>query len=269
MNIPGRLTSDRFFRWAIILGVVLVLGGSMVSQLLMQLGGGPRHEPHDYSSQLPRDYPEGLKEMAIFPDGLPPFISSGGLYYPDKAVFDVGLGLGGLVLAFLAIELLLRTRRQLIRKRASIVRQLLNLGQLMAALLVGGSLVMITRHPFDESFLTHLSYANKIFVGSLAWGGLLILARGGLDRQLTCCRLKLNLLRWILLGVGIASYFLMTTLAAQTSFNGAALFEWLLTISTEMLTLSLLPILAASPERASEKTGEAIQAGRFPASSRG
>ena len=81
-----------------------------------------------------------------------------------------------------------------------------------------------------------------------AWpgGGLLTLARGGLDRQLACCRLKLNLLRWILLAVGLASYFLMTMLAAKQSFNGAAFFEWLLTISTELLTLSLLPILAAA-----------------------
>ena len=78
------------------------------------------------------------------------------------------------------------------------------------------------------------------------------LARGGLDRQLACCRLKLNPWRWILLGVGVVSYLLMTTLAAQKSFNGAALFEWLLTISTEMLTLSLLPILAAAPGSAEQ-----------------
>ena len=31
MNIPGRLTSDRFFRWAIILGVVESLGSVYVS----------------------------------------------------------------------------------------------------------------------------------------------------------------------------------------------------------------------------------------------
>ena len=46
--------------------------------------------------------------------------------------------------------------------------------------------------------------------------------------------------------MGLASYFLMTMLAAKQSFNGAAFFEWLLTISTELLTLSLLPILAAA-----------------------
>jgi len=246
MNIPSRLTSDGLFRRAIILGVVLVLGGSVVSQLLMQMGGGPRHQPLDFSAQLPSDFSEDLKKVAIFPDGLPPFISSGGIHYPEKAVFDVGLGLGGLVFAFLAIELFLRTRGALSVARASILRHLLNLGQLLAALLVGGSLVMITRYPFDVSFLKHLFYANNIFYGSLAWGGLLILARGGLDRQLACCRLKLNLLRWILLAVGIASYVLMTMLAAKQSFNGAAFFEWLLTISTELLTLSLLPILAGA-----------------------
>jgi len=83
MSIPSQLGSDRFFRRAILLGVVLVLGGSVGSQLLMQLGGSPRHEPLDFSEQLP----EALKGVAQFPDGLPPFISSGGLYYPDKVVF--------------------------------------------------------------------------------------------------------------------------------------------------------------------------------------
>ena len=256
MNIPSRLTSDRLFRRAIMLGVVLVLGGSVGSQLLMQLGGGPRHQPLDFSDQLPSHFSEDLKKVAIFPDGLPPFISSGGLYYPDKAVFDVGLGLGGLVFAFLAIELFLRTRSTLSEARGSIVRHLLNLGQLLAALLVGGSLVMITRYPYNVNFLGHLFYANNIFYGSLAWGGLLTLARGGLDRPLGCCGLKINLLRWILLAVGIASYVLMTMLAAQQSFNGAAFFEWLLTISTELLTLSLLPILAAVPGAPLEKTAE-------------
>ncbi|MDP7206714.1 MAG: hypothetical protein QGH11_14160, partial [Pirellulaceae bacterium] len=149
MNIPSRLTSDRLFRRAIILGVVLVLGGSVGSQLLMQMGGGLRHQPLDFSAQLPSDFSEDLKKVAIFPDGLPPFISSGGLYYPDKAVFDVGLGLGGLVFSFLAIEIFLRTRSTLSEARASIVRHLLNLGQLLSALLVGGSLVMITRYPFN------------------------------------------------------------------------------------------------------------------------
>ena len=257
MSIPSQLSSDRVFRSAILLGVVLVLGGSVGSQLLMQVGGSPRHEPLDFSEQLP----DALKGVAQFPDGLPPFISSGGLYYPDKAVFDLGLGLGGLVFAFLAIELFLRTSSQISGAGASIVRHLLNVGQLLAALLVGGSLVMITQHPFNVSFLKHLFYANNIFYGSLAWGGLMTLARGGLDRQLACCRLKLNLWRWILLGVGVVSYLLMTTLAAQKSFNGAALFEWLLTISTEMLTLSLLPILAAAADSAEQPPMEELSAG--------
>ena len=46
----------------------------------------------------------------------------------------------------------------------------------------------------------------------------------------------------------------MTMLAGKQSFNLAAFFEWLLTISTELLTLSLLPILAAAAETRLEKT---------------
>ena len=60
MGLPGQLSSDRFFRRAIILGVVLVLGGSVGSQLLMQVDGSPRHEPLDFSEQLP----DALKGVA-------------------------------------------------------------------------------------------------------------------------------------------------------------------------------------------------------------
>ena len=65
MSIPGQLCSDRCFKWTIILGVVLVLGGSVGSQLLMQVGGSPRHEPLDFSKQLP----EALKGVRSSPTG--------------------------------------------------------------------------------------------------------------------------------------------------------------------------------------------------------
>jgi hypothetical protein len=261
MNIPDRLTSDRFFHKAIIVGVCLVLGASVVSQLLMQLGGGDRDKPLDFSKQLD-GYDDDFKKMAIFPKGLPPFISSGGLHYPEKAVFDLGLGLGGLVFWFLGLEIFLRTRAELARQQASRARHLFNGGQLLATLLVGGSLVMTTRYPFDISFLKHLFFATGIFYGSLAWGLLLILARSGLDRQLACCGWKLNRLRWVLLGVAVASFLLTAFLVRRGENNGAALFEWLLAISSQGLVLSLLPTLVVAAGSAEQPPVEGTPEGR-------
>ena len=230
------LMDDRWYRRLIVVAVCLVIGASVGSQLLMQFGGGPRDEPMDLSDQIGEDF-QGL---AIFPDGLPPFISSGGLFYPEKAIFDWGLGLGGIVFCILAIELTIRTQRELISRESHRLRTALNLGQFIAALVVGISLVMLTQYPFHLYFLNHLLVANGIFYGSMVWGGLLTLARSGLDGKIQWQGFSLNHWRWLLVVIGVASYFLMTGFGAQRSFHLSALFEWLLTLSSEAITLTLL-----------------------------
>ena len=227
---------DLWYRRLIVLAVSLVIGASVGSQILMQLGGGPRNERMDLSDQIGDDF----KGLAIFPDGLPPFISSAGLFYPEKAIFDWGLGLGGIIFCILGIEVTVRTQRELISTGANVLRTALNLGQLIAALGVGVSLVMLTRYPFNVSFLNHLLIANGIFYGSMVWGGLLTLARSGLDGKIQWRGFSINHGRWLLVVMGVVSYFLMTGFGAQRSFNLSALFEWLLTLSSEAITLTLL-----------------------------
>ena len=49
---------DEVFRRAIQIGVFLVVGCCLISQVMMQLGGGERDEPMDLRDQVPDDFEE-------------------------------------------------------------------------------------------------------------------------------------------------------------------------------------------------------------------
>ena len=247
MNLPARLVSDKRFKLLLFFATGLILDGALLSQLIMQVSGGPRNEAMDFSEQVP----EEVAELAIFPDGLPPFISSGGIFVPEKIFFNIGIGLGGLLFCLCGIELFLRTHHVLRQGRSLVLPMFCTLGQCLMAILVGGCLFMLTHHPFDVSFKMHVLYANSIFYGSLAWGLLLILSRMGLDRELSCRGWPLNRLRWLLLMTGIICFALMLELVMWLQFNAAALFEWLMTFSTLGLALTLLPIVRTGESQAS------------------
>jgi len=244
MALPESLVKDQVLRKAVIAGFVLVLGACILSQIMMQLGGGPRDEPMDLSSQITIPGDDTLGSLAIFPDGMPPFISCGGVFYPEKAVFDIGLTLGGLLFCFLGIEMFLRTESSLKASNGSNWRRCANVGQLASAWVIGISMVMITRHPFDVSLMTHLFYAMNIFHGSYIWGIFIAVSRGQLDQSLTYRNWSVNNIRWVLAGSGILSFILMSIMIPTGNFAIAAFFEWTMTFAAEGQALALLPILA-------------------------
>ncbi len=51
-----QLFNDYYLRKAIITGVILVVCSCIISQVMMQLGGGLRDEPLDLSDQVPEDF---------------------------------------------------------------------------------------------------------------------------------------------------------------------------------------------------------------------
>jgi len=245
MALPDRLVSDELLRKAVIAGFVVVLGACIVSQVMLQLGGGPRDEPMDLSSQFPAGSNDSLGSAAVFPDGLPPFISCGGVFYPEKAVFDVGLAIGGLLFCFLGVAMFLRTGSSLRESGGSNWRRGANVGQLASACVIGVSMVMITRHPFDVSLMMHLFYAMNIFYGSFIWGTFLTLSRSRLDGELTCRgNWKLSTIRWSMVAAGFISFVLMSVMVANGNLTLAAFFEWTLTFAAEGQALTILPILA-------------------------
>ena len=64
---------DEVVRRAIQIGVFLVVGCCLISQVMMQLGGGERDEPMDPRDQVPDDFDD---EGLVFEEGFPPFIST-------------------------------------------------------------------------------------------------------------------------------------------------------------------------------------------------
>lgn len=239
MTLPDRFVSDYLLTKAIIAGVAFVLGACILSQVMLQLGGGPRDEPIDVSDQLP----ESLANDTGLLDAKAPFISSGGVFYPEKAVFDIGIALGGLLFLGLGVEMFLRTSAQLRSGGRPIWAHLFNLAQLGTALIVGTSLVMLTRNPFDQRFVAHIFYAMLIFQVGVAWTAALTLSRWSLDRHLLWRGWSINHIRLGMVIGGFASFHLMLYLIAKGQMYTSAVFEWTLTFSMEATMLTLLPAL--------------------------
>ena len=248
MALPDRLVSDQLLSKAIKAGVVLVLGACILSQIMLQLGGDPRDEPIDVTDQLP----ESVANDTGLLDARAPFISSGGLFYPEKAVFDIGLVLGGLLFLGLGVEMFVRTQDGLGPIKRSPWRSLFNLAQLGTALVVGTSLVMLTRNPFNISFLAHIMYAMLIFQVGVAWTAALTLSRWSLDCGLLWRGLSINRIRLALVTSGFLSFQLMIYLITSGQLYTSAVFEWTLTFSMEATALTLLPLLVAASKGESE-----------------
>lgn len=242
MSLPQSLVSDQLLRKAIIYGVILILGACIISQVLLQLGGPPRDEKIDVTDQ----FGDAVGNETILFDPKAPFISSGGAFYPEKAVFDVGLFLGGLLFIGFGIEIFLRTQDGLGSLRDSPWRSLFNLVQLLSASIVGGSLVMLTQHPYNVSIVMHIVYAMAIFQFGIVWMAALTLSRWKLDSEVRHRGWSINRLRLSLTLVGFASFQLMTLLIALDSFVASAFFEWTLTFAFDLTALTLLPIIARS-----------------------
>lgn len=243
------LVSDEAFKRVIIAGVVLIVGTCIVSQAIMQMDfSEKRDNPVHYSEQFP-----GNATYIDFPDGLPPFISSAGAYYPEKAVFDVGLTIGGILLGLLGVEMFLRSRKSLTAIDASRWRHLANVAQGITAIVMGISLVMITRHPFNTDIVTHVYYALIIFQGSLIWMAVNAVARAPLDSGVYWRGHPITRVRWLLFAVGLVSYLLMTAFVSTGHLVESALFEWTLTFSSEISMLTLIPAIAMASSGQSEE----------------
>lgn len=232
------MMDDDRLRKAILAGVVLVVGACVLSQVMMQMGGGARDEPMDLSDQVP----EGGGIVVLFPDGLPPFISSGGVYQPEKAVFDIGLGLGGLLMIALSFEVFHRTEPE------GRGRRLANVGALVSGIVVGFSMFNLTANPLHTDLLAHIFWAMNIFWGAQIWMGCLTHARGGLDAHLRWRGWSLNRVRWSIFAFGVISFQAMTAFIATGHLVESAIFEWTLTFSAEAMMLTLIPAICPVSE---------------------
>ncbi|MDG1524488.1 MAG: hypothetical protein P8Q90_00240 [Candidatus Thalassarchaeaceae archaeon] len=229
--------NDDYLRRVIQMGVIIIVGSCLISQVMMQLGGGERDQPVDLSDQVPDDFgDDGL----IFEDGFPPFISSAGAFMPERAVFNFGLFTGGLVMIFISFEIFHRTKPEGRKRKVS------NVVALVSGIFIGFSMMQIVAHPFNTSIIMHIFWAMNIFWCAQIWIGTLAYARGDLDSDVSWKRYPIHQIRWALFATAVISFQAMTVLVATGHLVESAIFEWTLTFSAEAMMLSLIPALTPS-----------------------
>ena len=232
-----QIFDDHGFKRAIQIGVILVVGCCIVSQLMMQLGGGERDQPLDLTDQVPEDVDiDGL----VFENGFPPFISSAGAFMPEKAVFDFGLFCGGVVMIFLSFEIYHRTKPE------DTKRKFCNVVSLISGTVIGFSMMQILAHPFNTSIMMHIFWAMNIFWGAQLWIATLTYARGELDAEVTWKGWPIHRVRWSIFAIALISFQAMTLMVASGHLVGSAIFEWTLTFSAEAMMLSLIPTITSA-----------------------
>ena len=229
-DIQGELVFHR----AVQIGVILVVGCCLISQVMMQLGGGERDEPMDLRDQVPDDFDD---EGLVFEDGFPPFISSAGAFMPEKIVFNIGLFGGGLMMIFLSFEIFHRTNPEGKKRRVC------NVVALVSGIIIGFSMMQIVTHPFNTSIIMHIFWAMNIFWCAQIWIATLTYARGEIDSDVTWRGWSINRIRWGTFVVAIFSFQAMTLLVATGHLVESAILEWTLTFSAEAMMLTMIPTL--------------------------
>ena len=232
-----QIFNDTHLRRAIQLGVFLVVGCCIISQVMMQLGGGERDERIDLTSQVPDEFAD---DAFIFDDGFPPFISSAGAFMPEKIVFDIRLFMGGFIMIFLAFEVFHRTKPEGTKRKVA------NVAALISGLVIGFSMMQIVTHPFNTSIMMHIFWAMNIFWAAQVWIGTLTYARGEIDVGVSWKGWPIHRVRWALFAIAIFSFQGMTGLVATGHLVESAILEWTLTFSAEGMMLTLIPALTPS-----------------------
>ena len=232
-----QLLNDSHLRRCIQLAVTLVVGCCIISQIMMQLGGGERDQRLDFSDQISEDIPV---DLLVFEDGFPPFISSAGAFMPERIVFDIGLFCGGLMMLILSFEIYHRT------KPVERKRKICNVVSLISGIIVGFSMMQLVSHPFNTSIVMHIFWAMGIFWGGQVWMATLAYARGDIDKDVSWRGWPIHRVRWALFAIAVLSFQAMTAFVATGLLVESAIFEWTLTFSAEAMMLTLIPALTPS-----------------------
>lgn len=231
------MMSDAQLRKTIIGAVCFVIGACIISQVMMQLAGGPRDEPLTFDGRIPE---EMNADEIEFEDGLPPFISSAGGFYPERAVFDAGIGIGGLLMIGFSFELFHRT------KPTGDLRKFANICGLTTGVVIGFSMFNIIVYPFNTEFDMHIFWAMVIFIGAQIWALCLTIARSEIDADLKWKEWDLTKIRWFVFASIVVSFHLMLLLVYSGHYIIGAVFEWLLMFSSQSFLLTFVPTLGGA-----------------------
>ena len=234
ISIPGGLLSAINGRRVLIGAVTILVITCIITQMSVQFAGGPRDETIDLSDQIDAD----LQNPPSF-DGLPPFISSGGVFEPEKTIFTIGLTISGILFMIVGIDFGIRTHRLLNICSFGNLRKLCNFASSASALIAGISLAMVAKYPFDEELLLHIFYALTIFYCAFFWVLFSHLARRGIeDDSLTWREYNVASIRKYSLVLVFISLVMTVNAPAIGYIAIGAFFEWMLLFTTMIALLS-------------------------------
>ena len=234
ISIPGGLLSAINGRRILIGAVAILVITCIITQMFVQLAGGPRNETIDLSDQIDAD----LQHPPSF-DGLPPFISSGGVFEPEKTIFSIGLTISGVLFMIVGVDFGTRTHRLLKICNSRNLRKLCNVASAASAITAGFSLVMVAKYPFDEELLLHIFYAMTIFYCAFFWVLFSHLARRGIeDDSLTWREYNVASIRKYSLILVFISLVMTINAPAMGYIVIGAFFEWMLLFTTMVGLLS-------------------------------
>ena len=205
------------------LAIGVVIATAVLSQLLLQIGGDSRHEALNFTEQL--GYP------LTFEDGLPPFISSAGVFAPESIVFGIGFTLSGILFILLAYEMAVCNSLKLSRHESTSLHIWSNNLGMLVGMFTGASLILISWTPMHTQLIAHVALALQIFYGGMLWASLATISRSRIDSKKQFKNIPMNVLRWTLIAITFSSLQLSGVAIANDSLNLAAALEWVLFFS--------------------------------------
>ena len=218
----------------------MVLGTSIITQIMLQTGENVRANSVDLSDQVPGsdDY---FNSLVLFPDGLPPFISSGGVYSPEITIFNIGFKIAGVLFILIGLEVFLRTASSLNLEDKK-ERKYNNLS-LVCSTISGLSLFLITFFPFDKKLILHIIFASLIFICLAVWVISFMISRNKIDSEIEFRGQNLNEIRRKVVFFGVFSFIFMIVFVSLRMQSIGAIGEWCLMIAGQVQTLTFIPNL--------------------------
>ena len=240
MNLPNSIVSDKSLKSILILGVITVIGTSLISQIMLQTGENVREYSVDLSDQVPGS-DNYFNSLAVYPNGLPPYISSGGVYFPEITIFNIGFKIAGILFIFIGIEAFLRTASSL----NSDDKKEHNFNNFsLACSIISGILVFsITFFPFDKKLMPHVIIAMLIFIFISIWIYSFMMARKKLDTEIMFKGSSINEIRHKIALFGFFSFLFMCFFVSLNMHSIGAIGEWGLMLTSQLQTLSFIPNL--------------------------
>jgi len=235
--ITSGIMSAKMGRRTLFAAVIVLIGTSVITQAFVQFAGGPRGDSIDLTDQI-----KPVADHPVIIYGLDPFISSGGVYEPEKTIFTIGLSLSGVLFMLVGVDFGVRTHRLLKSTEAKPWRMIANILGIGAAISAGFGMIMITFHPFNISLVMHIFYAMQIFYSGFFWVLFSFLARSATDdKELKWQGYRITKIRKVIVAIVFVS--LIGTIYGPSAgyMLLGAFFEWILLFSAMAGMLSNLP----------------------------